>query len=43
MRMIDGKIEKKIVFTLVISQIVIIQLNLSKELLLFLKVLSEKN
>lgn len=40
--MIDGEIEKKIVFTLIISLTVIIQ-NLAKELLLFLKVLGEKN
>lgn len=41
--MIDVEMEKKIVFTLIISQTLIIQLNLDKELSLFLEVLGEKN
>lgn len=41
--MIDVEMEKKIVFILIISQTLIIQLNLDKELSLFLEVLGEKN
>lgn len=41
--MIDVEIEKKIVLTLIISQTLIIHLNLDKELSLFLEVLGEKN